>query len=232
MGAMITGHATLGDQIVSAIRARIIEGQLAPGERLVDSSLAQQLNTSRPTVREAFRRLEHEGVVVNFPYRGYFVAELRPSHVFELLELRGLLEGRAAEAAVANLTADDIERLRRLADATSRLSFQHDVQRIRDLDIEFHNTIIAASGKQLLGEHWALLNARLAILNSLSRDLLKVDAQDTARRHRAYVDELSSRDPERARAAAEQHYRYYAERFREKVGDREDFVLHTKGENQ
>jgi len=227
MNVNTPNHATLGDQIVSSIRTAIIDGELSPGSRLVDTDLAQQLNASRPTIREAFRRLEHEGVVVNFPYRGYFVAELRPSHVFELLELRGLLEGRAAEAAVLNLTDEAIEVLYRLADSVRDLDYQQDVQRIRDLDIAFHNIIIENSGKQLLGEHWALLNARLSILNSLSRDLLKLDAQDTARRHRKYVDELKSREPDRAREAAEQHYRYYAERFREKVGDREDFILYA-----
>lgn len=204
---------TLSDQVVHRLRRAIVDGELPPGARLMDAELAEQMQISRPTIRDAFRRLQHEGIIINHPHRGYFVAEFRPSDVEELMSLRGLLEGRAAEVAVERLTDEDFRNLEEIADAIATQDYQRDIQAVRELDIRLHDIVVQRSGMKLLLELWAILNSRLTVLNALSGGLLKVDAGDSSRRHHDYIAALRSRDPARARAAAEAHYQNYVDRL-------------------
>jgi DNA-binding GntR family transcriptional regulator len=210
---------TLAEQVVQTIRQAIIDGQFAPGERLIDADIAERLATSRPTVRDAFRRLQHEGIIINYPHRGYFVADFSPPQVIEVLELRGLLEGRAAAAAVAVLTDDDLNALDQIADSIARYDYRNDVQRIRDLDISFHRLIIERSNQPILAELFATLDSRLSVLNTFSSGVFNVDARDTSRRHHDYIEVLRARDPEQARRAAHEHYQHYVRRFLEVMAE-------------
>lgn len=212
---------TLSDQVVHRLRRAIVDGELPPGARLMDAELAEQMQISRPTIRDAFRRLQHEGIIINHPHRGYFVAEFRPSDVEELMSLRGLLEGRAAEVAVERLTDEDFRNLEEIADAIATQDYQRDIQAVRELDIRLHDIVVQRSGMKLLLELWAILNSRLTVLNALSGGLLKVDAGDSSRRHHDYIAALRSRDPARARAAAEAHYQNYVDRLRVVLRERE-----------
>ena len=204
---------TLSDRVTQTLRQLIVEGELPPGSRLVDGELAERLQISRATVRDAFRRLQHEGVIVNYPYRGYFVAEFDKRDVVDLLSLRGLLEGYAGRVTVEVLTEADFEEMERINQRIERLDYQTNVQEIRELDIRFHDIVVERSGQPLLLELWSVLDSRLVVLNALSRDVLRMDAADTARRHRAYIAELRSRDPERAAMAAAEHYQFYLHRL-------------------
>lgn len=212
---------TLSEQVVQTLRQLIVDGDLRPGARLMDAELAEQLQVSRPTVRDAFRRLQHEGIIINQPHRGYFVAEFRRDDVEELLALRGLLEGRAAELAVGRLTDEDFCRLEEIADAIATQDYQKNIQGARELDIRLHDMVVQRSGLTLLPQLWSILNSRLTVLNALSAGLIKVDAVDSSRRHHEYVAALRSRDPKRARTAAEQHYQHYVDRLRAAFGERD-----------
>lgn len=140
--------------------------------------------------------------------------------VMELLTLCGLLEGHAAELAVSFIADDDFERLSEIADTIARYNYQKGVQAIRELDIRFHDIIVQRSGQSLLLELWTILNNRMAVLNALSRDVLKVDGADSARRHHEYIQELRSKDPQRARAAAREHYQDYVRRLQAVIAER------------
>lgn len=205
---------TLGETVVARVRDDIFQQALPAGARLIDTELAERLQVSRATVRNALQQLTHEGLVVSTPHRGYFVADLSVHDVLELLDMRSLLEGRAAEAAVLNMLPDDFERLHDIADDFERHDFRRDIFIIRDLDIAFHQTIAQRAGKPLLVELWATMNSRLFMLISLCRDVLQLDTEESAARHRAYIRELETQNPTRARHAAEDHYQFHASRFR------------------
>lgn len=221
----MSGHPliarTLGETVVAAFRDSILRQEFAAGSRLTDVSLAERWGVSRATVRDALRQLTYEGLVVSSPHRGYFVAEFSPTDVLELLDLRGMLEGRAAEAAVRHLTDDDFACLNEISDEIERLDYRVSVLRIRDLDINFHQIVTRRSGKPLLLELWSTLNSRLFMLDAVCRDVLQLNARDSADRHRFYIEELRPRDPRRAREAGEEHYRFHAERYREMLAEAE-----------
>lgn len=212
---------TLGATVVQALRQAISDGELAVGERIIDSEIAERLKVSRATVRDALRQLTHEGLVINYPHRGYFVADFRPSDVMELLEMRSLLEGKLAEAAAPFLTDVDFARLDDMAGAIERRDYLKDSREIQHLDIAFHQIIADRCPKPLLVELWTSLNSRMIRLDRLWCDVLKLDAADSARRHRAYIAELRTGNPARAQKAGEAHYRYHRERYREFLQARE-----------
>lgn len=89
------------------IRRWIVEGNLRPGERLVEQRLAQDLDLSRTPVREALRMLQSEGLVAFEPNRGARVRELTRAHIADLYELRARLEAMAAELAAVRATPDE-----------------------------------------------------------------------------------------------------------------------------
>lgn len=205
---------TLGDSVATAMRDSILNRVFQPGTRLIDTNLAEQLGVSRATVREALRQLTHEGLVSSVPYRGYFVAEFSAEDILELLELRAMLEGRAAEAAVAHLSESDFHCLQRLADEIESSDYQSDVTGVRDIDIAFHQVIARHCNKPILYELWSTLNSRMNMLDTLCRDILCLNSHESAARHRHYIEELRSADPLRARLAGEGHYQFHAQRFR------------------
>ncbi len=222
MKPSLTDGRTLSDRVLQTLRQLIVEGELAPGTRLVDSELAERLQISRATVRDAFRRLQHEGAIVNYPYRGYFVAKFDTRDVADLLSLRGLLEGYAGKIAIDALTEADFAEMERVTGRIERLEYQTDVQEIRELDIRFHDVVVERAGHPLLLELWSVLDSRLVVLNALSRDVLRMETADTARRHRAYIAELRSRDPERVARAAADHYQFYLRRLEEAMAEADE----------
>ncbi len=90
-----------------AIRDRIlVAGDLVPGARVVAEDVAAELNISRTPVREAFRQLDAEGLLVIRPNRGAVVASFSPDELLDLFEMRAVLEGLAARRACARWTDD------------------------------------------------------------------------------------------------------------------------------
>ncbi len=81
----------LSIEVARFIRREILSGNLRPGDHLVEASFAQRLQISQSPVREAFRLLEAEGLVISYPHRGSFVAKLDPRDTWELDTLRAVL---------------------------------------------------------------------------------------------------------------------------------------------
>ena len=200
---------TLSDSLVGALRSRILAGEFPSRTRLSDVELAESYGVSRATTRAALQQLCHEGVVVAHPHRGFFVSDVSPSDVVDLLTLRGLLEGRAAAIAVRRLTDDDFARLEEIVDLIARRDYQQDIAQIRELDVVFHGLIADRSEKPILIELWSALNSRLYLMEHVCRDILRLTSESSGLRHQEYIDSLRERDPDRARRAAEAHYHYY-----------------------
>src|ERR1700712_5995150 len=83
-----------------AIRKKILSGEYEPGERLREERLTEELAISRPPLREAFRTLETEGLIVTLPRRGTFVATMTEADIYEILTLRSALERMAFDLGI------------------------------------------------------------------------------------------------------------------------------------
>ncbi len=140
---------SLPEVICEALREAIVSGALVPGQLLRQEELAQQFQASRVPLREALQQLQAEGLVVLRPRRGYAVATLDGRQLFEILQLRILVEGHAGYVAALNRTATDVKALQSCLGAMDRMPLtgltQAQISRWSLLNQQFHDILVAAA---------------------------------------------------------------------------------------
>ncbi|MEO3825758.1 GntR family transcriptional regulator [Actinomadura sp. B10D3] len=130
----------------AVIRAGIVSGEFARGDRLREAELAERVGVSRTPIREALRRLDSEGLVDFVPNRGARVTAWTERELDELYEARALLESYAAKLAASRIKREQLARLRELAAEMKALAAGPAADRLTELNGEFHLTIAAAGG--------------------------------------------------------------------------------------
>jgi DNA-binding GntR family transcriptional regulator len=146
-----SNHLPLRDVVTAELRRLILQGDLVPGERLVEDRLAERLGVSRNPVREAIRVLAAEGFVEVTPRRGAAVSRLSPEEAEELFDVRVALEGLSARLATRKITPAGATRLRDLLDAAHRAMDEGRFAEVSDLNTTFHATIAELAGNAYLG---------------------------------------------------------------------------------
>ena len=139
-------HLMLGDQIKDYLLTQILEGELAPGERIVETRIARELGISQGPVREALRDLATLGLVDLQPYRGARLRQPSVEEQVEAMRVRGELEAMATREAAGRLTPTQISELRRLNDEMAALAAAGDSHGHAVKNTEFHAIIVEASG--------------------------------------------------------------------------------------
>jgi DNA-binding GntR family transcriptional regulator len=145
-------HRSLRDETVDELRRLILDGVLQPGERLSETSVSDRLGVSRLPVREAFRRLEAEGLLESLPRRGVRVVELNSEELAVVREVRVALELIAVREAIAKHDDATKAALERLLEEGRSASASGDDLRLKGLNDEFHDVIAAGSGSRFLAE--------------------------------------------------------------------------------
>ncbi len=146
------------DRAYSFLRHKLVTGAYVPGERLVESQIAEELNLSRVPVREALQRLENEGLVVS-PRAGLSrivrcIEDMSPEDVLSHFEAREAIEGMAARLAAKNMTGWQIDGMREIASEYERATSEGgDQERVR-LAIRFHRYLLANCGNARLLAIW------------------------------------------------------------------------------
>jgi DNA-binding GntR family transcriptional regulator len=199
--------------VVETVREAIQQQRLAPGTRLSDSELGVQLGVSHSTVREALHQLTHERLVISSPHRGFFVAGFTIDDMIDLLETRGMLEGRIAEVVAPRLDRGALAQLAAAA-AAIRYDDAEPNNAFWESDLAFHQLIVGRCPKTILTELWSTLSSRLTLLELLFHDSFEASLADSRAHHLEYYAGLRTGDPAQARQAAEDHYRNPIERLR------------------
>lgn len=195
----------LSAQVKDRILQWIVEGKLAPGERIVETRMARELGVSQAPVREALRDLAHLGVVDVQPYRGASVRVPSKAELIEAMEVRGELEALAAPLAAKRISQDELAQLRRLIDEMRACAERNEIHEHALRNTEFHALTMRASGNRTLERLWQLLDplARTYVTASVpGTDLVWL-----GRRHEAILDALESGDGERAASVMREHSR-------------------------
>jgi DNA-binding GntR family transcriptional regulator len=197
-----SSHRTLREVVADEIRQMIVSGELPQGERLFEDRLAEQLGVSRNPVREAIRALEGTGLVEVIPRRGAYVSRLEPGRARQLLELRQVLEGYAAELAARNRTDDDLAAMRRCLDEGREATAANDVVRAAALHREFHLLVERASKNEYLEPTVAPLRHQTELVFSMLADQRGVTSWDE---HQRMLDAIEREDVDAARDATLTH---------------------------
>ncbi|MCC6535435.1 MAG: GntR family transcriptional regulator [Burkholderiales bacterium] len=193
---------SLGISAYERLRQAIQGGEFAPGDRLLEDAIAQRFSISRTPVREALRRLEDEGLLVHESHRGMTVAQLDYQMIMELYSMRYVLEGAAAAMAARNATEIEIEMLNDMIAREQAAAAT--VETMAEHNRRLHLAIYQCSHNRYLLKVSNVLSNPLALLSrtafaSASRRAAVCDE------HRAIVEAIGERDPERAQQAAQAH---------------------------
>lgn len=195
-------HRTLREVVADEIRAMIRSGELAPGQRLLEDALADQLGVSRNPVREALRALEQTGLVEVLPRRGAYVATLDPAKAGELLELRAVLESFAAQLAAQRCTPEQLAEIRQWASAGREATAANDIVRAASAHRQFHLAIERAAANPFLPTAVEPLRAQTELVFSMLVDRRGLIGWSE---HEEILAAIEAGDPESAGRATRRH---------------------------
>jgi DNA-binding GntR family transcriptional regulator len=197
-------YLPLRDVVFNSLRAAILKGELAPGERLMEKQLADRMGVSRTPIREAIRKLELEGLVVMVPRKGAEVARITEKDLKNVLEVRCALEELAVTLACEKITNDELKHLKATISEFSKAVIKEDVEKIVEKDVEFHDIIFNATGNDKL----------IQILNNLREQIYRYrveyirksgNHQALVKEHEEIVAAIEGKNINAARQVAQQH---------------------------
>jgi DNA-binding GntR family transcriptional regulator len=169
-GAALQRRAS-ADLIATAVRERILAGDLVSGDPLREAELAQAFGVARNTVREGLRLLTQGGLASYEMHRGVTVRRHTPKEVAAVFEVRAILESPASRRA-GTLDAAEVARLERALEDSERAAAAGDVKGILTGNLEFHRELVHLLGNPKLDEIFNQLLAELRlILTAFDRDV-------------------------------------------------------------
>lgn len=202
-------HGQRVESVAQQLASEIIEGEIAPKERLVESKLAKRFGMSRGPLREALRLLEERGLVISVPNSGTQVASFSFSELIELFQVREAMEGMACRLAARNMTDRDIKQLRQIVDQHEIEIKKHPegayLQEPHDLD--FHFRIVTSSKNQYLVR--LLCNELYQIMRICRRQHSWIPGRGSAalNEHRRIIEALEDHDEHLAEYLMRKHIR-------------------------
>jgi DNA-binding GntR family transcriptional regulator len=195
-------HPTLRALACDQIRTWIVTGRLAPGSRLVENVLAEELGVSRIPVREALKQLQTEGFVDIAPRRGAVVAEVSMKEAEDFYEVRSALESFAARKAAQCHKPADLDRLQRIVEDGRKALRMEAWPELTRLNSAFHEAIAAATGNDHLVELMAAYGLKLAWIFSASAQRRGAAAWTE---HEEIIAAIADGDAELAEVLAARH---------------------------
>jgi DNA-binding GntR family transcriptional regulator len=202
------------DEVYKVLLDAISEGSLAPGTRITQEEIADQLAVSRSPVLQALRLLKKDGLVQDAPGRGLLVTPLDPTWIAHLYEIRGALDSLAASLAAQRGAKLD----KTLITQGRRASKGDDVKAMIDADWAFHSAIYIASGNPLIAEtahlHWVHLRRVMgAVLQSSAQRKSIWDE------HAAIAEAIAAGDARRAAELTDLHISRARENLVRRLGE-------------
>lgn len=195
---------SVADQIHDRLKAEILSGSIALGERVVESQIAQRYHTSRAPVREAVQRLIQEGLLEARVHFGPSVISLGPERIAELYEARLAIEARAVEALCRSRNASALDELEKHIEGMRAASHDGDFARLIDSELAFHMALCRFSGNSYLIRISQMLQDQtrlaLAVDNAQYAQML-----DVAEEHVQLVAAIREGDAAKAVQELERH---------------------------
>ncbi|NLM73484.1 MAG: GntR family transcriptional regulator [Clostridiaceae bacterium] len=200
----IDSYQPLRDVIFDTLRKAIINGDIKPGERLMEVSLAEQMGVSRTPVREAIRKLEAEGLVTMIPRKGTHVSEVSIKDIIDVLEVRAALDKLATGLAARRIDNSQVKMIENVHKQYIAFVEKNNIEGAIRKDVEFHDTIYSISGNPRL----------IAVSSSLREQIYRfrvmymsdtIIAENVLNEHSEMIEALRSNNDKLASELAEKH---------------------------
>lgn len=192
----LLSRRSTAERVAGVLRERMTEGRIPPGTRLSEEVVGAALGVSRNTLREAFRLLAHERLLVHELNRGVFVRTLDSDDVVELYRLRRLVEG-AAVREVASAPDRAIEEIRTSVEEGERAAAEQRWPDVATADLHFHHGIVRLAGSPRLADFMLRLHAELRLAFHAMGDPQRFHAPYLTR-NRELLTALESRNAQQA----------------------------------
>jgi DNA-binding GntR family transcriptional regulator len=197
-------RSALHAAVAARLKAMIIEGELAPGDRLNERVLCEKLDVSRTPLREAFKMLAGEGLIELQQNRGAVVARMGVADIEAAFEVIASLEGLAGELAARHITEAELAEIRALQFELLASHARRDLPAYFRTNMRIHACIMQAARNPVLAETFGRLNTR--IFATRYRSNLTHERWDQAvAEHAAMLQHLEARDGAKLRALLETH---------------------------
>ena len=200
----VLGTTTVVDAVAAALRDRLLDGALEPGQMLRDTLLSDEFGVARPTIRAAVQVLAGDGLVVRDRGRSARVPVFTPADVADLYTARTVIEVAAVDLIELNTTppvqllADSLGRLRALGpDAAWR--------RVVDADVDFHESLVAAAASPRLFRLFRGLANETRLVIALQRGLY-ASVDELVDEHRRILDALRRKRFDTCRRLLREHF--------------------------
>ena len=197
-------HGSRSELVYLKLREAIQAGKLKPGDRIMETEVADWFKVSRTPVRDAIRRLESEGMLMHEPRNGLAVARLNRQAVMELYVMREVLEGTAARLCARHASDMDILELTDLVKREQQL--QGDFEALARHNHRFHEAIHRGAHNRYLEKSLGAVNDSMGLLGR-SQMLLPHRAKAALSEHTEIARMIQKRDPDSAEEAARKHVR-------------------------
>lgn len=189
---------------LGVLRSQIVDGSIAPGSRLTEVQLAEEMCLSRATIRTALHQLGKEGLVSLVPYTGWTVIELTPKDMWELYTLRGAVERLAAQLAA---TRGDEATVFPIVEAFEALRMKCEAGKpaeIAEADFAFHKSIVNAASHDRLVLQYELIEQQIRVYIH-SSDALISDPVEIVAQHEPILRAIRRGDSLLAGELSERH---------------------------
>jgi DNA-binding GntR family transcriptional regulator len=206
-------RTVLREQVKDVLLQRIVRGELQPGDRLVETRIAQELGTSQAPVREALRDLELLRLVESEPFRGARVRAFGENELIEVYPVRASLEELAAKEAAVSLEGD-VGTLEAELEAMRAAAARGELHDLVQHDFAFHREIVEAAGNGVLTQCWRSLGIEGRITLTLYGT--QIAPEEAAELHVPLLEAIRSANAVAAGREARKHVEFFAKLARRK----------------
>jgi DNA-binding GntR family transcriptional regulator len=200
----IVARTVLREQVKEVLLERILRGELQPGDRLVETRIAQELGTSQAPVREALRDLELVNLVESEPFRGSRVRGVSEDDLLQVFPVRAVLEELAAKDA-ARRAGGDVSALEAEVEGMRVAAERGDPRSQVAHDIAFHRAVVEAAGNRVLLQAWLALG--IEVPTAFAVYWTYFDPVELVDFHSPIVEAIRAGDVAKAGSAARSHVR-------------------------
>jgi phosphonate utilization transcriptional regulator len=196
--------SSLTSVVQQEIERAILQGEHAPGSKLIEATLAQKMGVSRGPIREAFRMLEEAGLVRTEKNRGVFVRDIPIEEAVEIFDLRAAMDELVGRKLASDITPAQLKEVRSLVDAMERAVKAEDARQYHLLNLKFHDRLVEMAGNSKLTSIYRKLIKELSLfrrLNLADGWLLPISAGE----HRQIIKAIGSGDAQAAGKAMFDH---------------------------
>lgn len=202
----------LSELIADQLKKEIWNESIKFGDRLLETDVAERFDVSRSTIREAFKILETEELIISKARKGTYVTDFTDQDLNEIIELRTLIESQAFKKAMPKLGDKQLDKLKKITEKMKDKANKHDWNGLFDLDMEFHSFVVNFCGNARIIRIYNSLQVQIRTF-LMHLDRYYSSPQSFYLEHEELLQTLISKDKAAVEKRVSNHIEYVEEKL-------------------